>query len=658
MARKKFEGGGASSEGNGLDARTAGRWWVKNPTSPRHELILAAQSRLRHRAQLRERMDLLHMQLYSDMPIQGLGPYSYTSLGPDDDRVGLPLIQYLTDRYVSFLTKSRPKPLALTKQGAWSQRRKGKGLTKWLEGKFSDLKVYEEIDPIWALHSAILGLGLVKVLPVNMDKKDLADVDVEIVMPWEVTVDEAEAQNPKSIRSFFHRKPIDRTQLMEMFPKKKAEIRDLPSKTENEIWGVDPSADLVFVTEAYHLPSAKGANDGLRSVCVQTGLLGEAPWKLSRFPFVPLRRSPMPIGWWGIGIAQMLRKLQMQISQMWADYEEAISLGARPKLLAHRSAAIIPAHLDDQIGSILEWSGPVEPKWWTPGQIMPSDFLPVLQWAWQLGGELVGLSDMRLHGELPPGLRSGAAIREANDVEDSIFGMSCRLWEAAHMLMSELMIETGREVAEVNPKFASSYRGKRQVELVYFRDVLPDEDTFTLKLYPVSTLPTSPAARLEQLSELFNTTDERGERMIDSQTFRALLDYPDLDNDADLKSASYNLCGKLLERFSEAENPEDDGVYIQPEPEWDLAYFRKVFTMQVSLLELEGCPEANIEVIRKFIAACDAEIAKQKPAALPAAPPAGGPPQPAPNAPQAGPQAGIAPPGPMIGAAPIAPAAP
>jgi hypothetical protein len=293
--------------------------------------------------------------------------------------------------------------------------------------------------------------------------------------------------------------------------------------------------------------------------------------------------------------------------------------------------------------------------------MMPADFMPALQWGWQLGGELVGLSDMRLHGELPPGLRSGAAIREANDVEDSIFTMSVRAFESAHMLLAEKMIEHGRMVAEVNPKFASKWRDKKQVELVYFKEVVPKEEEFTLTLYPVSNLPSSPSARLEQLSELFNTVDENGERMIDSQTFRALLDYPDLDNDSNLKAAPYNLVGKLLERFSEAEDPEADGVYVAPEPEWPLPYMRKAFTMQLVLLELDGCPEANLDLLRLFIAACDAEIARQTPAAPGPAPQAatgaGGPPQPALNAPQAGPEPGIAPPGPMIGAAPVAPAA-
>ena len=158
------------------------------------------------------------------MPALGLGPYQYSMIDPEAERLRMNLIKSVTDTYVSIIARNKPKPRALTNDGDWSLRKKAKGLTRWWEGKAADLDLYRDISDPCCLASGVFGLGAAKVYREWPAHKDLWDVGVEYAFPWELIADDAEWYVPKRARNLAQRKVYDRTVLSEMFPKEKAWI--------------------------------------------------------------------------------------------------------------------------------------------------------------------------------------------------------------------------------------------------------------------------------------------------------------------------------------------------------------------------------------------------------------------------------------------------
>jgi hypothetical protein len=145
-----------------------------------------------------------------------------------------------------------------------------------------------------------------------------------------------------------------------------------------------------------------------------------------------------------------------------------------------------------------------------------------------------------------------------------------------------------------------------------------------MKVYPTSQLATAPAQRIDQLQDLL----DRG--AIDMPTFRQLLDFPDLESEMTRLNAGRELAEKLIERFLDAEDPNDENVFISPEPGWPLVEMKPIFLMAATQAELDGAPEENVELLRRFNTAIDDLLNPPAPPGPPPGemPPPGGPPMP------------------------------
>lgn len=576
-------------------------------------------TRVINRQALRHRMMLLSAVLYEDMPSLGLGPMQYAVYDAGSERLRMNLVKAVTDTYVSIIARNKPKPQALTDDGDWSLRKKAKGLTRWWEGKSAELDLYRDVSDPACLFSGVFGLGAAKVYREWPQKQELWDVGVEHVYPWELLADDAEWQKPKRARTLCHRKTYDRLVLAEMFPKCREYIihhapRMSPMATASD-WTIDTTADLVAVFEFWHLPAYPGADDGLHVICVEGETLFEERWDRMRFPFAWCYRTRPTMGLWGTSITHELRGLQVDINTTLLDMQECLRLYGKPRIIAPAGSFEKDAW-DDDVDSILEFTGQTPPTLYTP-QVMPPEQYVFLQQKWARGFELIGVSQESSQGQVPEGLSgSGASIRAWNDVQDGRLYKPSSNFEDFHMQLADLMIDEGRAIAEVRPDYASTWRGKTYVEVVRFRDVDPGKDKFYLQTYPVSRLSKSPAMRLAQLQELFNS------KVIDADAFRALLEFPDLESEDTLATAMRELTDKMIDRFLEADDPDAPGVFLYPEPEFNLAYMKGRMQLALHRAVLDNAPEGNCRLIRNYIGLCD-KMQAQAQAAL--APPAGAP---------------------------------
>lgn len=598
------------------------RWWDSAvEKSLVHARLISHERALRTRTKQWERMDRLHATLYADMPVTDLGALNYSNFGLDGDCSRLNLVKAATDSWVAAMMKNFPKPQTITEKGDWALKRRGEGCNRWLDATFEENEVPGNLGPFVARLAAIFGTGLAKVYPdvPNGEWKE-ARVGIDSCFIWDLTFAEAEAQDPRNLRTLYYRKLYDVDVLCGMFPDREGEIRDrVRDGDDTDSGGNTRPANLVETYEGYHLPSYRGAKDGARAVCIPGLTLARVPYESMRFPFAVQRRARAPMGFRGIGLPQELRGMQQNINEVMLAWEESIVFFSRPKWMVPRGGGVERAHLDDRIGSIVEFDGPVAPVMWVPNATMPSDTIQFLEMQWNRGFEQPGISSLFAGGQVPQGLKSGEAIRRYNDTGAARAVEALKLQEQFVTDLANLCIEAGREIAKENPKYCSQYDGKRTTELVYFKEIDPgDRDRFKLKVFPTNQLTGTLSDKIEQLDLLANHNPP----LIDEHTYRLLLDWTDMDQENSLANAPYEIMDAILSEAFDAEDPASVLLDAKntPDPDWPLEWMKARCQFAKARAFLDGAPSDLLDAMSSYIDLIGLTLAKATPPAAPAAP--------------------------------------
>ena len=113
---------------------------------------------------------------------------------------------------------------------------------------------------------------------------------------------------------------------------------------------------------------------------------------------------------------------------------------------------------------------------------------------------------------------------------------------------------------------------------------LPDE-CFVLDMYPTNKLAGDPAERIEQVQEIQGLPPD----------MKRLLDFPDLQAEADYDQASYNLTMKCAQSILEKD------VYIGPEVYMDLVNGIKRMQLVLTKWRLDGVPDDKRKMLLTWI---------------------------------------------------------
>lgn len=579
---------------------------------------------LEQRQKARHRRDRLHATLYSDMPVRGLGPFAYTMIDEEPECARLNLIKAVTDTWVAAMVKTTPRPQTLAERGNWDLRRKGEGINMWIDGMYDTLEIPNTICPFILRGAGIFGTAFVKVfedVPGGAKGEwDEAQVGLDVVFQHQITVDLAESQCPRNLRSMYIRQWYDVDVLCDMFPKSKSQIRDAPRQAiGGDGYLQDSESNLIEVCEGYHLRSSRSAKDGVRAIGIPKCTLARVPYDLDRFPVARMRRADAPFGIFGIGIPQELRGSQTTINEIMLAYEEATIFFARPKWMVPRGSSVERAHLDDRIGSVVEFDGPVAPVMYVPNVVMPGDVMQTLQMVWSRGFEQTGTNEILASGQVPAGLKSGEAIERYNDTGAARGLEPVKLYEQFHCDLATLMIESGRVIAKKNPKFASTYSGKKRTQLVYFAKVDSPDRELRLRVHPVSSLSSSISGKMEDLDNLL----ARG--VIDQNTYKKVIGWADVEDLESLFGAPFEIIDKVLADMYEADDPMSVALDARnvPDPNWPLEYMKVQAILAAARAFVDNAPLELLDAINAYVDLIDAHMPKP-----PAAPAMGAPAQP------------------------------
>lgn len=576
------------------------KWYNIKKDGDTYLRLIPLMNKIQENQIYRRAENLMWARLYGSVDIMGLTPTTYSRPNPISQgvRPKFNIVASCIDTLAAKISKNRPRPFFLTDGGDWSLQNKAKKLQKFIDGQFYETKTYTQTDKSF-IDAGTFGTGIIKVF--SAENK----IHVERVIPDEIIVDDAEAvhNNP---RNMYQKKLVDRDMLINLFPKFKSEIMDLPKPADEFGFYNVTDADYVEVMEAWHLPSGLNTGDGRHAISTRNCDLVFEEYKKQHFPFAKITFRDRLAGWYGQGIAEILMGVQISINRILRNNDVSQYLHAAAAWLVEENSGIVSAHLNNDIGHIVKYRGiPPELKTWS--SVNPEMYSQIMQHI-QRAYEEVGISQLSATSQKPAGLDSGKALREYNDIESERFVKLGQKWEQFHMDIAQLMIEEAKVIAEVDPKFSVLVKSGNFVERINWKDVKMDDDKYQMQVFPTSQLPRTPYAKMQYVTEMQNAG------YIDPETAQELLDMPDIEQFANLTFAGRRVIRDAVQKMM------DSGDYIAPEPFQDLQYTIAYSQMYYNYAKLHGADEIKLEMLRRYMEQANALIIASQPPPMPQAP--------------------------------------
>lgn len=605
------------------------RWWLTEDAEERFQQLLAAFRALEDRDRGRQDANEHHMRLYGNMPVEDLMP-SVAATGVSEPRVTLNVIANVCDYVHNRIGKLQPMPRPLPVAGNFSIRRRAKLLERFFEAQFRISRVFEQLRRAF-LDAAVIGTGILKIYGVA------GQIKVERVFPSEIIVDHHEARYGEP-RTMYQRKWVSRDVLREAFVRGTQEERErleeivdtagrqMEHDTGDYGHGMDEGVhDQVLVVEAWHLPSGPNATDGFHTIVVDSGELMSEKYEDDYFPFVFLRWKQRLQGFWGVGLAEELNGIQVEINRMLIKIQAAYQLMARPLILIEAGSKIVKSHLTNEIGSVVNYVGQ-PPVVWTPPTFHP-EFYQHLERLYQKAFEIAGMSQGAVAPTFNAG-ESGVARQYSYDIETDRFSTVVQSLEQAVLDLSRQMIDRAKELAAEGKFETVAKRDKGSIESIDWEEVDMAKDQYQLTILPQSAFPSLPGARIDRVLTLYQAG------LFDSAEALRLMDMPDLEDSMDLARAASDDIDRIIEGIL------DDGVFEPPEPYMDLNLALKKVQDAYNRAKRDGAEERALADLQKFMLQTHllqqkAEIEQMKVAQMAAVPGSEGALPPGPGAPPA-----------------------
>lgn len=548
-----------------------------------------------------------------------------------------------SDTLVAKVAKHRPLPQVLANKGDWKAQKRAKKMSQFLEGAFYKTKIFEKWAKLIVRDAAIFrGGGWLKIF------RNGKSVRAERCHPWEIYYDDWDARYDEP-RNLYHCRTIDKGVAIEELARNDNGKIDKDKRAAIETGGVfDPdmlyrlkgtttTVDRVDVLETWHLCDNIEAHEneeehectGRHVIAVPDAVLVDEPWEESSFPFARLRYSDPLTGGDGGSLVQQLEGFQYSINET----SERINEGQRNLGLSIITVPDGSGIYNSQVMTgvrILNHKAGGGLGFFQPNPVHPSAY----QWLSSLKQDAlndIGMSQMSAESTKPAGIQSGIALQTLDDIETERFIVFGRAYEAWCLDVSRLLVAAIKQVAELFGEFEVPVPMKQGLLKLTWKEV--QLDGYQLRVFPTSLLPQQLSARLEKLKMLWDM------QVIDRATFLQQLDAPDLQTELDTETADRLLVDEMIEAMLDAEESEGEAAYRPPSPYIDLKWAAKRAHQRLNRADLDGAPEFNKELLRRFITAAE-QMAAPPPAANdvaqvngPPAPPPGPPMGPPPGPP-------------------------
>src|SRR6185369_1592666 len=577
-------------------------YWWEEKTEAINKTVFGIVRYLDQNQAHRQQANLRNMRLYGNLNVLGMTANTYShanAVWNAFDRISLNIIQSCIDTVANRISKNKPKPTFLTFGGDYSLKKKAKLLDKYVQGQFYAMDIYNKGQKAFKA-AEIFGTGAVKIY------RDGNRICAENIFIDELQIDDSEAIYGEP-RSIYQKKYIAREVLARMFPKFESQINAAP-KADSENQTNRNLSNHVLVVEAWHLPSGKDAGDGKHVISIETATLVDEEYKKDYFPFAFLKWNTLPLGFFGQGLSEQLTGLQIEINKILRTIQLSFHLLGSPAVLIGSESKIVSAHLNNEIGRIIKFSG-MPPTIWKDNPVA-NQLIEHLDRLYNRAFEIAGVSQLSAQSKKPSGLDSGRALREFNDIESERFMLVGQMYECFYLDIAKQIIELSKEIYEDDKDLSVMVKGKKFIEKIKWSEVDLEDDEYQMQVFPTSSLSQTPAGRLQDVQELIQAG------FIDKAYALKLLDYPDLESFMSLANAAIEDIEETIEAMI------DSGKYRGPEPFQDLVNGIKIMQSAYLKYKTEKVDQDRLELLIRWMSEADATLKSTLPP--PAAPPLAG----------------------------------
>lgn len=605
------------------------RWWglkgkeCGGAIAANVKLLMDAQT-------MRLRQNVISTRLYGNVTYYGAAGRTYARIMAEQSaskRMTYNAIQSIVDTLQSRIGEDKPRPYYLTNGGNYKEQRRAKKLNKYVEGVFYETDTYAKGLQAFR-DGAILGDGFMYAY--NQGGK----THHEVVSAQEIWIDEVEAQYGHP-RTMMRAKLVDRDELTAMFQGEDEEpqrelIRKATMSPDLTSAAQKTTADMLTVIEAWRLgsPDEKGdMKGGFHAMALMSGecLVEPEEWALAMFPFarLPWCQRPTSHGYWSQGLCEQLQGEQLELNENLSLIQRSMRLAGVLKVMVKVGSKIVREQINNDIGSLIYYTGDGVPQFYCPEPIHQTFFSNVNLIIERMYRK-AGVSEMSASSKKPAGLNSGKALREAEDIESDRHRTIQRQNDDFYMKLAAIDVALAGELPAGSKVRVPNQAGFDMVDFKKDIGTLKGSE-FVQQCFPVSKLPTDPAGRLATIQEYIQAG------FITPRQGRRALDFADLDSIESLANAQEDMLTKVLDAIV------DDGEYQPPEPTDDLSMASEMVIEYIQRYRALGLEDDKLELLRTFNTQIQYLMdAAAKAAAPPASPP--GMPAPA-NGPQAAPMA-------------------
>lgn len=482
----------------------------------------------------------------------------------------------------AIVARHKPRVQILTQGGSHKMRRRGKALTKYIDGIFYLTKTYEKTRQAFQ-DALVTHNGVIKV------SRDGNRIVHDRVFVDEIGVDNYDALYGEP-QVMFHQRLVPRDMVLARLESGDTDRRNMVMKAPqaNKEKGENSTSDVILLREGWHVASKPDGDDGAHILFLEDGALTFERYSRNYHPLVPIRYSYRPRGWIGKSAVDDIVGMQYFMNEVLEDMQEGL-LKNKPRIGIESGSQINVEEINDVPFSFVEFSKtPPIPLVWP--STVPELMLfaeTIKRWAF----ELHGLSQTTGLGRKQPGIESAQALMQFEEIQNERTRLVEEDFQNAHVEIALRDVDLAREIAADNGgKFPINVpMGKGRYQRINWSEVDMERDAYMMQAFPTSFLPHTPSGRLQTLETMMSLG------LLGRDEAMMLLDYPDLESVTTLIRATIEHVDMQIE------NMLDENKSQQPSPFHDPVLAGRRVTQALLKAEADGYPDKNLELLRRYV---------------------------------------------------------
>lgn len=480
-----------------------------------------------------------------------------------------------------------------TFKGDYEMRERCKAQSTYVDALFDELELWPMAE-LCGQDCMTYPAAFVKVEPDKARKK----VKVQRVLAEEILLNGDDGGSYGKPRSMIQRVFIHREDAINEYAKGKdkdkiaAALKNAPGVFAGFYKSPIQYSDILPLVEGWRLPLPDGT-PGRHVLAVGSVVLLDEKWERDRFPFAKLVFGQLSNDYMGKPLAEDLLPLQREIDRVSAVIAEEERRHAWNRWLVEKSSKVNPNEFKGP--GIINYSGTAPKN--IPGEGATKELYAERDSLIEKAFRRARISQGASSGTAPEGVTAGVALLAWNQIDDSAHVAVSQAFEDFIEQIGRLIVEAA---AEAKPSV--TVNGKQTIN---WDDVATDAKYYKLRAFPMSRLPTLPAARIQQIQTWYD------DGTVDRQTKMRLMDVPDLQGFVDQYTASDNLTHKTIDRILKHKKP------LPPCPYSDLKRALEIAQARYQQEETDELDRPRLALIAQYIEAVKEMTPLEPPAPAP-----------------------------------------